>query len=269
MEQSRQTRASTATSDQLIFSKAAPAHASSPAAAARLRRSRSSARRPAGPRRRPAAAPPPRAVGGGAWAEEAEAATAGAAGVAVPDDGGNPQGRGVLIVRAWLTEGAYGAVTGAEGGCGCAACALGGPPPPPPPPGARSGWRWWLGGRAASPASPCGQDPSRRRLPRASGQERGMPVVMVTRRSRDGHVTAGRSAALRLRSPAAAAADAPRPFLIDSMRQLEHSRVSWAAPRAGPAMVARKCGPAGPYRGRGPAWADNESSWAVLPENPA
>ncbi len=48
---------------------------------------------------------------------------------------------------------------------------------------------------------------------------------------------------------------------------LEHSRVSRAAPRAGPAKVARKCGPAGPSRGRGPAWADNESSWAVLPEN--
>jgi hypothetical protein len=55
--------------------------------------------------------------------------------------------------------------------------------------------------------------------------------------------------------------------VIDRMRQLEHSRVSRAAPRAGPATVARKCGPAGPYRGRGPAWADNESSWAVLPEN--
>jgi hypothetical protein len=55
--------------------------------------------------------------------------------------------------------------------------------------------------------------------------------------------------------------------MIDRMRQLEHSRVSLAALRAGPAMVARKCGPAGPYRGRGPAWADNESSRAVLPEN--
>jgi hypothetical protein len=51
--------------------------------------------------------------------------------------------------------------------------------------------------------------------------------------------------------------------LIDRMRQLEHSRVS----RAGPAMVARTCGPAGPNRGRGPAWADNESPWAVLQEN--
>ena len=57
--------------------------------------------------------------------------------------------------------------------------------------------------------------------------------------------------------------------VIDRMRQLEHSRISWAAPRAGSAMVARKCGPAGPNRGRGPAWADNESSWAVLPEYPA
>jgi hypothetical protein len=55
--------------------------------------------------------------------------------------------------------------------------------------------------------------------------------------------------------------------VIDRMRQLEHSRVSRATPRAGPAMVARKCGPAKPYRGRGPAWAYNESSWAVLPEN--
>jgi hypothetical protein len=53
--------------------------------------------------------------------------------------------------------------------------------------------------------------------------------------------------------------------VIDHMRQLEHSRVSRAAPRAGPAMVAHKCGPVGQYRGRGPAWADNESSWAVLP----
>jgi hypothetical protein len=47
----------------------------------------------------------------------------------------------------------------------------------------------------------------------------------------------------------------------------EHSRVSRAAPRAGSATVARKCGPAGPCRGRGPAWADNESSWAVPPED--
>ncbi len=56
-------------------------------------------------------------------------------------------------------------------------------------------------------------------------------------------------------------------LMIDHMRQLEHSWVSRAAPRAGPAMVVRKCGPAEPYRGRGPAWADNESTWAVLPEN--
>ncbi len=48
---------------------------------------------------------------------------------------------------------------------------------------------------------------------------------------------------------------------------MEHSRVSRAAPRAGPATVARKCGPAGPSRGRGPAWADNEPYWAVPPEN--
>jgi hypothetical protein len=47
----------------------------------------------------------------------------------------------------------------------------------------------------------------------------------------------------------------------------EHSRVSRAAPRAGPATVARNCGPAGPPRGRGSAWADNESSWAAPPED--
>ncbi len=46
-----------------------------------------------------------------------------------------------------------------------------------------------------------------------------------------------------------------------------HGLSSRAAPRAGPAMIARKCGPAGPSRGRGPAWADNQSCWAVLPEN--
>ncbi len=46
----------------------------------------------------------------------------------------------------------------------------------------------------------------------------------------------------------------------------EHSRVSRAAPRAGPATVARKCGPAGPSRGRGPAWADSQPTWAVPPE---
>jgi hypothetical protein len=54
---------------------------------------------------------------------------------------------------------------------------------------------------------------------------------------------------------------------------MEHSRVSRAAPWAGPATVARKCGPAGPSRGRGPARADNEPSWAVpqenVPEDPA
>jgi hypothetical protein len=40
-----------------------------------------------------------------------------------------------------------------------------------------------------------------------------------------------------------------------------------AAPRAGPATVARMYGPVGPFRGRRPAWADNESSWAVPPED--
>jgi hypothetical protein len=48
---------------------------------------------------------------------------------------------------------------------------------------------------------------------------------------------------------------------------MKSNRVSRAAPRAGPATVARKFGPAGPYRGRGLAWSDNKSSWAVLPEN--
>ena len=84
----------------------------------------------------------------------------------------------------------------------------------------------------------------------------------------DGSVGAGGGSADPARtSTEGAAPTTPPGGVIDRMRQLEHSRVSRAAPRAGPAMVARKCGPAGPYRGRGPDWADNESSWAVLPEN--
>jgi hypothetical protein len=47
---------------------------------------------------------------------------------------------------------------------------------------------------------------------------------------------------------------------------MEHCRVSRAALRDRLAKVARKCGPAGPSRGLGPAWADHESSWAMLPE---
>jgi hypothetical protein len=84
----------------------------------------------------------------------------------------------------------------------------------------------------------------------------------------DGSVGAGGGSADPARtSTEGAAPTTPPGGVIDRMRQLEHSRVSRAAPRAGPATVARKCGPAGPSRGRGPAWADNESSWAVLPEN--
>ncbi len=60
---------------------------------------------------------------------------------------------------------------------------------------------------------------------------------------------------------------ASRPLpLTEQHATIEHSRVSLATPWAGPATVARMCGPAGPSRGLGPAWADNESSWAVLPE---
>ncbi len=54
---------------------------------------------------------------------------------------------------------------------------------------------------------------------------------------------------------------------LEQHATMEHSRVSWAALRAGPATVARKCGPAGPSRGLGPAWADHKSSWAVPQED--
>jgi hypothetical protein len=57
--------------------------------------------------------------------------------------------------------------------------------------------------------------------------------------------------------------------MSDRMLQGSIGRVSRAAPRAGPATVARKCWPAGPCLGRGPAWADNEPSWAMLPEDAA
>ncbi len=48
---------------------------------------------------------------------------------------------------------------------------------------------------------------------------------------------------------------------------MEQSRVSRAAQWAGPLTAACMRGPAGPSRGRGPAWALNELSWAALPEN--
>jgi hypothetical protein len=56
--------------------------------------------------------------------------------------------------------------------------------------------------------------------------------------------------------------------VIDRVRQ--GSIVGSVGPlhsQAGPATVARKCGPAGPSRGRGPAWTDKEPSWAVPPED--
>ncbi len=55
--------------------------------------------------------------------------------------------------------------------------------------------------------------------------------------------------------------------MIEQLATMEHSRVSRAAPRAGLAMVARKCEPAGQSRGLGPAWADHKPSWAVPPED--
>ncbi len=42
----------------------------------------------------------------------------------------------------------------------------------------------------------------------------------------------------------------PGKVVIEPLATMEHSRVSRAAPRAGPAMVARKCGPAGLPRAR-------------------
>ena len=65
----------------------------------------------------------------------------------------------------------------------------------------------------------------------------------------DGSVGAGGGSADPARtSTEGAAPTTPPGGVIDRMRQLEHSRVSRAALRAGPAMVARKCGPAGPYQ---------------------
>jgi hypothetical protein len=55
--------------------------------------------------------------------------------------------------------------------------------------------------------------------------------------------------------------------VIEPHATMEHSWVSRAVPRAGPAMVAHKSGPAWPPQGLGPALADNESSWAVPPMN--
>ena len=64
----------------------------------------------------------------------------------------------------------------------------------------------------------------------------------------DGSVgTGGGSADPARTSTEGAAPTTPPGGVIDRMRQLEHSRVSRAAPRAGSATVARKCGPAGPY----------------------
>jgi hypothetical protein len=66
-----------------------------------------------------------------------------------------------------------------------------------------------------------------------------------------------------------AAPTTPPGGVIEPRATMEHGRVSRAALRAWPATVARKCGPAGPSRGRGPAWADNETSWAVPPKDVA
>ncbi len=55
--------------------------------------------------------------------------------------------------------------------------------------------------------------------------------------------------------------------VIEPHATMEHSRVSRATSRAGPATVARMCRPARPSRGLGPAWADYETSWAVPPED--
>jgi hypothetical protein len=78
-------------------------------------------------------------------------------------------------------------------------------------------------------------------------------------RIRDVRVGArGGSADAARTSTEGAAPTTPPGEVIDRMRQLEHSRVSRAALRAGPTTVARKFGPAGP---------EHESSWAVLPED--
>jgi hypothetical protein len=57
------------------------------------------------------------------------------------------------------------------------------------------------------------------------------------------------------------------PHVIEQHATKEHGQVSLAALWAGPATASRMCGPAGPSHGLGPAWADNESSWAVPPED--
>ncbi len=48
---------------------------------------------------------------------------------------------------------------------------------------------------------------------------------------------------------------------------MEYGQVSQAASLAGPAIAARMCWPVGPSDGLGSAWPDNESSWAVQPED--
>ncbi len=55
--------------------------------------------------------------------------------------------------------------------------------------------------------------------------------------------------------------------LINRMRQGSIVGSVGPAPRAKPETVARRCGPAGQSRVRGPAWTDNEPSSAVPPEN--
>ncbi len=62
-------------------------------------------------------------------------------------------------------------------------------------------------------------------------------------------------------------ASIPESSVIEQHATMEHSRVSRAALQAGSATVARKCGPAVPSRGLGPAWAYNWSSWAVPQED--
>ncbi len=55
--------------------------------------------------------------------------------------------------------------------------------------------------------------------------------------------------------------------VIEQHATMEHGRVSRSALRAGPATAARMCGPAGPFYGLGPVWADHETSWAVPPKD--
>ncbi len=80
-----------------------------------------------------------------------------------------------------------------------------------------------------------------------------------------GTVSAGGSSAGPARTLTKEAAPTTPPGgVIEQHATIEHSWVSQDAPRAGPATIARMCGPAGPSRGQGSTWADHESSWAVL-----